>query len=192
MTLLNISVIKSLLTEQIDIELFDTIDSTNDYLLTHKKNNCICLAEHQTKGKGQLGRKWHSPHGENIYLSYRTTLQKPMNEIGELSIKIGEAVCDTLNKFGIDKGLTLKWPNDVLFEGKKLAGILIEVQPGADNTSHVVFGVGLNVNLMSDESNRISQPWTSMQLISGKYLDRNRVVASLIDQLIVFVRNFDH
>ena len=111
-----------------------------------------------------------------------------MGEIGNLSMQVGELVCRVLNQFGIKEGLALKWPNDLLFDGKKLAGILIEVQPGAKNSSHVVIGIGLNVNLMTDENNNISQPWTSMQLIKQASFDRNQVVALLTNSLIAHVR----
>lgn len=181
---LNLDAIRKHLTHDLHIELFDTIDSTNDYLLRQKKlDRAVCLAEHQSKGKGRLGRIWHSPHGENIYLSYRCHLPKPMGEIGQLSMQVGEIVRHVLNEFGIQEGLKVKWPNDVLFEQKKLAGILIEVQPGADNSSHVVIGIGLNVNLMSDE-NDISQPWTSMRAILGRTIDRNNVAALIINCLM--------
>jgi BirA family biotin operon repressor/biotin-[acetyl-CoA-carboxylase] ligase len=190
---LSLPTIRALLAEDIPIELFDTIPSTNDYLLAQKKiATAVCLAEQQSKGKGRLGREWHSPHGENIYLSYRCHLPKAMGEIGNLSVQVGEVVCRVLNQFGIKDGLTVKWPNDVLFEGKKLAGILIEVQPSAENSSHVVIGIGLNVNLMSDENNNISQPWTSMQAIVGGLLNRNHIIASLISALIAEAQKFDN
>lgn len=191
-TSLNLVTIRSLLTENIPIEFFDTIDSTNDYLLAKKNSvNVVCIAEHQSKGKGQFGRTWHSPHGENIYLSYRCHLPKPMGEIGNLSMQVGELVCRVLNQFGIREGLTVKWPNDVLFDGKKLAGILLEVQPGADNSSYAVIGIGLNVNMLADIDINISQPWTSVQAIVGHPVDRNRVAVVLINELTAQIRKFD-
>lgn len=192
MSSLSLDVIAPLLTHNVPIELFDTIDSTNDYLLAQKNvTTVVCLAEQQTKGKGRLGREWHSPHGKNIYLSYRCHLAKPMGEIGTLSMRVGELVCGVLNQLGIKEGLTVKWPNDVLFEGKKIAGILIEVQPGAENSSYVVIGIGLNVNQMSDDNNHISQPWTSMQAIMGHEFDRNQIVAALINILTKEMHKFD-
>ena len=189
---LNFDTLKFLLTEKISIELFDTIDSTNDYLLAQKNSSAtVCLAEHQPKGKGQLGRVGHSPHGENIYLAYRCVLKKPMGELGSLSMLLGETVCNILHQFGIKEGLTVKWPNDVLFNGKKLAGILIEVQAAENNGSRVVMGVGLNVNMTTDADSHISQPWTSMQLIKNSAVDRNKVVAELINLLIKETRRFE-
>lgn len=184
MSMLDVNVIKSFLVEPVQIELFDSIDSTNDCLLEKKElSRAVCIAEHQTRGKGRLGRQWYSPRGENIYFSYRCHLSKPMGEIGNLSMLIAELVCRVLNQFGIDDGLVVKWPNDVLFDGKKLAGILIEVQAGKDNSSYVVVGVGLNVNQTSDIDSHISQPWTSMQLIKGCHFDRNKIIALLINEL---------
>lgn len=183
---LSLSAIQPLLTQKVHIDIFDTIDSTNEYLLAQKHSpEAVCIAEHQTKGKGRLGRGWYSPHGENIYLSYRCHLSKPMGEIGHLSMLVGELVCNVLNQFGIKEGLCVKWPNDVLFENKKLAGILIEVQQGEASSSYAVIGIGLNVNMLAAEDNQISQAWTSMQMITGRYHDRNSLAAALINCLLV-------
>src|SRR3990167_5786654 len=128
--LLDPLIIKNKIYDSIDLMVFETIDSTNLYLKQFK--NCkqvkVCLAEQQTAGKGRFERAWHSPFGKNIYMSCRYPFKKDISELAGLSLLTSLSVIKTLNDIGIKDHLFVKWSNDIVFDGKKLAGNLIEVQ----------------------------------------------------------------
>ncbi len=178
--------------EKIDISIFESIDSTNDYLKSFKqaKEIKICIAEQQTLGRGRLSREWYSPFGKNIYLSCYYSFQKDVSELSGLSLVTSLAIINTLKSYGMNDHLYVKWPNDIIYLNKKLAGGLIEIQAETHGISHAIIGLGLNVNMMNDE-HAISQAWTSMQKILGKYIDRNELSARLIMNLLVYLQQFN-
>jgi BirA family transcriptional regulator, biotin operon repressor / biotin---[acetyl-CoA-carboxylase] ligase len=149
------------------------------------------VAEHQTGGKGRLGRGWHSPFGRNIYLSCLYPFHKDITELAGLSLLVSLAILRTLEQFGIHDNVTVKWPNDVICSGKKISGTLIELQAESHGASQAVIGIGLNVNMLIDEKRQISQSWTSMRRLTGKYLDRNLVCAALMNTLLDYLRRFE-
>jgi len=190
--LLDAQRIKKKLTEKVDITIFESIDSTNDYLKSlksAKQRSVVCLAEQQTKGKGRLGREWYSPFGKNIYLSCLYPFQKDVSELAGLSLVTGIAIFRTLQDVGVNKKLYLKWPNDVLYDNQKLSGTLIEIQAETHGASHAVVGIGINVNMLGGDA--ITQAWTSLQKILDKYVDRNDLCALLINHLIACFRQFN-
>lgn len=190
--LLDVQRIKKALTEKCDITIFENIDSTNDYLKSLKGQRGIklCLAEQQTKGKGRLGRSWHSPFAKNIYLSCLYPFQKDVSELAGLSLVTGIAIFRTLQTVGVTEKLYLKWPNDVLYDNHKLSGTLIEIQAETHGSSQAIIGIGINVNMLNDDGG-ISQAWTSVQKILGQYVDRNDVCAILINQLLKCLQEFN-
>lgn len=175
------------------LALFETINSTNDYLknLRHPKGVHFCLAEQQTEGKGRLNRSWHSPFGKNIYLSCLYPFQKDMSELAGLSLVVGLAIANTLKQFGLGQHVQVKWPNDIVCDARKISGTLIEVQAESHGMCHAVIGIGLNVNMLIDAERQISQSWTSMRRASGKYFDRNLIAATLINTLLDYLSRFD-
>lgn len=184
--------IKKLLNEKIAMNVFESIDSTNDYLksFSNAKEIKICLSEHMTKGRGRLDREWYSPFGKNIYMSCLYPFKKSMNELSGLSLAMTLVIIKTLKNFGINEHLFVKWPNDIVFKNQKMAGILIEMQTKTFSCCQAIIGIGLNVN-MTDDACHISQAWTSMQKILGKALDRNTVCAELINNLLNYLRQFE-
>lgn len=169
------------------IEVLQEIDSTNLYL---KKNlNCprICFAEMQTKGRGRMGRAWHSPFGQNIYMSYAYHFKQDINELSGLSLVIAMAMLNAIKQIGIDAPIMLKWPNDGIYKGQKLMGNLIQMQGEA-----AIIGLGINVNMMECESDDITQDWTSLKKITGKEIDRNLLCVALIDNLNTSLQRFCH
>lgn len=183
---------KNIQQDKIDLMIFESISSTNDFLRLSKgsKQVKICLAEQQEKGKGRLHREWYSPFGKNIYLSCLFPFQKDISELAGLSLVVSLAIMKTLKNLGIGEQLFAKWPNDIFFENKKISGCLIEVQAETHGYSHAVIGVGINVNML-DEEQHISQAWTSMQKILGAYVDRNIVCATLINNLLRYLQQFE-
>ena len=176
------------------IEIFDQIGSTNDYLIELSSSNpdkiCICLAEQQMKGKGRLGRRWFSPFGANIYLSVLYPFSKDMSELAGLSLVVATVVAETLSEIGIEKNIGLKWPNDVLWKNRKLAGILIEISGEAHGVNHVVIGIGLNIRMSKSIAKTIDQPWVDIQEIKADVADRNKITGLLINKLIEKIEVF--
>lgn len=183
---------KRLNTNSLDITIFETINSTNEYLKFYRniKSLKFCLAEQQIHGKGRLNREWYSPFGQNIYFSCLYAFQKDISELAGLSLLVALAVIKVLKNAGMDDNLRVKWPNDILYDGKKLAGGLIEVQAETHGNSLAIIGLGLNVNMLNDEEN-ITQAWTSMRQVLNRYIDRNELCAALINELLIYLERFN-
>lgn len=184
---------KHLAKQNCKLALFESIGSTNDYLKTlrNPKGVHFCLAEQQTEGRGRLSRAWHSPFGKNIYLSCLYPFHKDISELAGLSLVVSLAIVRVLQQFGLTDDLHVKWPNDIISEQRKISGTLIEVQAESHGMSHAVIGIGLNVNMLIDERRKISQAWTSMRRVTGKYIDRNLVAAALIRELQNYLQCFE-
>ena len=106
------------------LDIFEMIGSTNDYLAelakTQPQSGRVCFAEQQTQGKGRRGRSWFSPRGANLYCSILWQFPARQADLSALSIAVAVMVVRVLKKYGIHNGLALKWPNDILFAGRKL------------------------------------------------------------------------
>lgn len=181
--------------EQIkQFEIKEKISSTNDHLLQLASvgfnDIAICLAEQQSKGRGRLGRKWVSPFGANIYLSLLWPFKKNANDLAGLSLAVGTMIADALENISVPN-IQLKWPNDILYQHKKLGGVLIEIAPLQNKTVPVVIGIGLNVNMPDDEGNHIDQAWVDLNHIVGRMVDRNLVVGQLITVLMKQLPQFE-
>jgi BirA family biotin operon repressor/biotin-[acetyl-CoA-carboxylase] ligase len=178
-----------------NILVLDQIESTNDYLLSQIKSGntakIACFAEQQTQGKGRRGRTWISPFGHNIYHSLLCSFSKDTSEIMGLGLAIAVAVLEALREYGIEKGLALKWPNDIYHEGKKLAGILLEMSAQANDACQVVIGVGINTHLNPAEARVIDQPFTSLSAIEKQSVRRNQLAGILLKHLIHAIKLFE-
>lgn len=112
------------------LEIHQRIDSTNRHLMREAAHGApsgtVCLAERQTAGQGRHGRCWVSPFGANLYLSILWRYPCGPAGLSGLSLAAGAVVADALRQLGV-QGLVLKWPNDLLWGGRKLGGILLEV-----------------------------------------------------------------
>jgi len=169
--------------------LYEALDSTNAeagrLLVGGAEAPFLVLAERQTAGRGRRGRVWVSPFGENLYLSLAVRVQGGARQLEGLSLVVGLAVLQALRAFGIDRA-GLKWPNDVLVKGRKIAGILLEMTGDPADLCHVVIGIGINVNMEVDQS--IDQPWTSLRLELMGLVDRNDLACELSKQLNAYLR----
>jgi BirA family biotin operon repressor/biotin-[acetyl-CoA-carboxylase] ligase len=184
-----------------ELEIHDSINSTNSYLSDKAQLNkiditrntgMVCFAEYQTAGKGRRGRDWVSPFGSNIYLSILWTFQNGPASINGLSLAIGVAVIRALNDCGIED-VGLKWPNDIYWQGKKLAGILIEVSGETSGPCSAVVGLGLNLYLPEEKAKSITQDWVDLsQIISdNSVVIRNKLAATLLNHLMPTIANFE-
>lgn len=166
------------------------IDSTNRKLMrrivenSHKPLRAVCVAEAQSAGQGRRGRQWQSPFGRNVYFSMSWPFSGGAASLSGLSLAVGVALIDALSAFDTNN-IKLKWPNDVLLDNKKLAGVLIEIAGDAMGECHAIIGIGLNVAMPEEEMHSVDQPWTDLVsgLSVGPEIDRNSLIASLIQSL---------
>ena len=177
------------------LEIHERIDSTNSYLmskaLSGAESGSVCLAEQQTSGRGRRGRHWVSPFGTNIYLSLYWHFPMSPAELSGLSLAAGIIVAETLEQMGV-QGVGLKWPNDVLWDSRKLAGLLLEVSGEHGGPSRVVLGIGMNTMLATEQGQSIDQPWSDLaQIPGGREISRNELAGVLIDNLINLLALFE-
>jgi len=177
------------------LEIHGVIDSTNEYLMSQIADGVpsgqICLAEQQTAGRGRRGRKWISPYGSNIYLSIFWRFSLAPIELSGLSLVAGLAAVRALNCLGVTE-VGLKWPNDILWQERKLAGLLLEVIGESGGPSQVVLGLGLNTHMSNQQGENIDQPWVDLTNIpGGEKIGRNQLAAELIHQLVNALKQFE-
>ncbi len=178
-----------------DLEIHNELDSTSKYLLRAAAGGAAtgtaCLAESQTGGRGRRGRTWVSPFGANIYLSVLWRFTQGPAALSGLSLAVGVAVLEAVQALGID-GCGLKWPNDVLWNGRKLAGVLLDLSAEASGPSTVVVGVGLNVRMPDSAATTIDQPWVDLySLLPAGLLPRNHIAAQLLGRVLAALSEFE-
>ncbi|MBY7735152.1 biotin--[acetyl-CoA-carboxylase] ligase [Francisella philomiragia] len=174
--------------DDICVEHFSTIGSTNDYLLereiSHKYH--FCYAERQTKGRGRRGDKWISDNNDNIYSTLAFSCNFNITEDSFISIKVALGVLETIKKYiPVDRQekLKIKLPNDIYFEDHKLAGILIETKNIKKDSFDIVIGIGINVN-MTNIKEDIDRQWTSLSIINNYEIDSSKVIVDLVRYVI--------
>ncbi len=158
--------------------------STNDEALVWARAGApigaVVVAERQTAGRGRQGRTWVSPAGDNLYFS--TVLRPPLkpSDCALLPLVVGVAVAETLQAVGAAP--ELKWPNDVLLDGKKVAGILAEAHWQGERVRHIVVGIGVNLNAI-DMPIEIASIATSFRRSTGQTISSERFAALLCENL---------
>ena len=120
--------------------------STNSVLLAEKtlERPVLLLADEQTAGRGRRGRRWHSAPGAGLTFSLAATLRRPLRELAALSLVAGVAVARALHALGVAR-VALKWPNDIVVDGAKLGGILVETKSNGGGAIKAVIGIGINL-----------------------------------------------
>ncbi|WP_158367968.1 bifunctional biotin--[acetyl-CoA-carboxylase] ligase/biotin operon repressor BirA [Candidatus Williamhamiltonella defendens] len=165
------------------IKVLALVDSTNQYLLDNietLRSGDACVAEHQTAGRGRRGREWVSPFGQNLYLSMFWRLEKGTAASVGLSLVIGILITQVLHNLG-GLDIRVKWPNDLYYRDKKLAGVLVELLGKKFKPAQVIIGIGLNIN--NTLSNKgIEQNWSHLKE-AGITIDRNKLTALLLSKL---------
>lgn len=170
------------------------LDSTNAEVLRRLSAGApaglACTAELQTAGRGRRGRTWVSPFARNLYLSLSWEYEGGAAALEGLSLAVGVAVVRALEELGVS-GLQLKWPNDLLFHGAKLGGVLLEMVGDASGRCQVVVGVGINVRMPEAVAASIDQSWTDLRSIAGEQVPgRNQLLATLLDHLLPLLASF--
>lgn len=165
---------------------FDSIDSTN----TWTKKNAATLDPHQltcvtaleqTSGRGRFFRKWISPKGQNIYATFFFCLPPDSPYIVNLGQVLSLSCITVLNKKGFSP--KIKWPNDILLEGKKVAGILCETVFLEDRVG-IVLGIGINVNMTEELLDSVDQPATSLSQLSGQTWTLEQILDPVLKQFL--------
>ncbi len=162
---------------------FQEIDSTNNYAkhlaAQGYPEGTLVIAERQTAGRGRRGRQWHSEPGQGIFMSLILRPALPVRELSRITMFIALAIVETLNEIGIKSGI--KWPNDVLINGRKIAGILTEAVTDMDSIEYVVIGIGLNVNMLSqDFPEEFRAVATSVRVETGRLIPRVELLRGLL------------
>ena len=190
-----------------DLRVEFSVESTNtqvmDRIISEPSpcNGCVVFAEQQTAGRGRRGRPWISPLGQNIYCSLNWGFTSGAASLSGLSLAIGLATVKALESLGY-QGISLKWPNDLLWQGRKLGGILLEIAGDLAGPCQVVIGIGLNVTMsqqggkqdetdMAPPEHSIDQPWVDLYEIDSQLADKNCVAAAMLNELLPLLANFE-
>ena len=158
-------------------------DSTNERLLAELQQGDIhghaLLAEYQTAGRGRRGDRWISPPGSGLCMSLGWRFDAPPATFSALSLVVGLALVRTLRQRGVGAAM-LKWPNDIVCNGAKLAGILIEMRAEAGGICRTVIGMGINVRLSQQARDMIGRPADDYMSTAGETIPRNELAAALL------------
>lgn len=172
---------------RVEIEIHPEIGSTNararDLAQAGAPEGTLVLAESQTSGRGRLGRSWHSPAGRNLYF---TLILKPPcapAEAALIPLTAGLAGAEAIGRLTGTQP-EVKWPNDLMLGGRKIAGILSEMECRGVVVRFVVLGVGLNVNMTAtDLPPELAAQAGSLRLALGRPFDRAQVLAAFLNRL---------
>lgn len=188
------TVIRDLLTpgasaQLAELTVFEEVDSTNAALArlpASRRDRHAMLAERQTQGRGRRQRTWHSPAGGNIYLTLGWQFSAGAGPLSTLPLAVAVCLARALQRLGV-RGHGIKWPNDILVGGAKLAGILVETQSPGPQVIQAVIGIGLNVRMPRHAADAsIGRPWTELAAhlpAERRNIARNEVAAMLLDEL---------
>lgn len=171
-----------------DVLLLDEIDSTNDeaarQLASGRTAPFVVIARRQTRGRGRFGRTWHSERTGNLYASFGFRPQLSPEKMQTFTLWMGVCVCELVaGLIRIPPGL--KWPNDLLFDGRKAGGMLTEARMDSDMIRDLVFGIGLNLHAPADGwPDELARRATSLSEHSAQPLDLNRLAADLVAHVL--------
>jgi BirA family biotin operon repressor/biotin-[acetyl-CoA-carboxylase] ligase len=182
---------QQLLLSQLDVCY--SVDSTNTQLrelaIQGADSGHVCFAEHQTHGRGRRGRQWVSPFGRNLYFSFLWRFSGVPHSLGGLSLAMAVGVARALREIGLE-GVQVKWPNDLQYQGRKLAGILLEMSGDPTANCHIITGVGVNVGMPAASADKIDQPWIDVSRACGKQVSRNQLAGRLLHHILVVMEAY--
>jgi BirA family biotin operon repressor/biotin-[acetyl-CoA-carboxylase] ligase len=170
-----------------DIRVFKETTSTNDVVekLAHDgvKEGVVVFAESQTKGRGRLGRKWISPARKGLWFSVLLRPNLPPQEVTQLTVASAAALRRAI-ELTTSLPAEIKWPNDILVRGRKVAGILTELKAEVDQVGYVILGIGVDVNLgAADFPTELRKLATSLKLEGGKTVSRPSLAVAALKEL---------
>jgi len=175
-------------------EVLDEVDSTNDEcarrLAAGRSAPFAVFAQKQTKGRGRFGRVWHSESRGNLYSSFAFRPRLQPERMHTFTLWMGVTICELVAKF-VPVVPGVKWPNDIVFDGKKAGGMLTEARVDADQIRDLVFGLGLNVTSPpADWPADLGRRAVSLSELAGQDLDLNRLTAALIGRVLLAYERF--
>lgn len=176
-----------------DLQVTWSTVSTNTELLrcsAPPRGSRVLLAERQTGGRGRRGRDWASPLAAHIYLSVLRGFPGGLAQLGGLSLVAGVAVAEAQRGLGHAQ-VQLKWPNDLVVDGRKLGGLLVEGGGEFAGPARAVIGIGLNVHMPPAFAERIDQPWTDLDQLAGEPVQRNAVATAVLAALLPALEQFE-
>jgi BirA family biotin operon repressor/biotin-[acetyl-CoA-carboxylase] ligase len=188
---MNAATIAALSAAGVEVEVVAQTGSTNADLLARAatlRQPLLLIAENQTAGRGRAGRSWLSSAGGSLTFSLAWHFAGGPQHLSGLPLAVGVALAETLARLGVQ--VQLKWPNDLLKDGNKLAGILIETQAGNDAGTWAVIGIGLNLVMPDELEQQIGRPIAAVPWLAQ--MDRDTLVAALLDGLAAALREFAH
>lgn len=176
------------------VRYFQEIDSTNIMACRLARDGApegtVVVADAQGMGKGRLNRVWQSPPGRNLYVSIILRPRITPPAAPQLTLVAGVAVAELLAACCL-KDVTIKWPNDVLISGKKVCGILTEMNSSARGVDFIILGVGLNINMnREDFEPALRDTATSLKIETGKTHDRIEIISGLLNLFETWYRVF--
>ena len=180
-------ILRTKIVGQKEIYYFADVESTNTEAKKQANLGCpegsIALSEAQTKGRGRLSRSWFSPSGKGIWLS--VVLRPPFNphDAPKCTLMAAVAVTKAIQSMtGIECGI--KWPNDILYQGKKIVGILTEMNAEIDAINYIVIGMGINVNIkQQDFPDELTESATSLSVVAGHTISRLSLLNAVLVEL---------
>lgn len=174
------------------LHYFGSLPSTNieaRKIAKESPEGTIVLSEGQTSGKGRLGRSWVSPKGKGIWMSMILKPNVEAKKVASISLVAAAAVSVALKDIGIESGI--KWPNDILVDGKKVAGILSEASFQGNNVDYVVVGIGINVNLEEDDfPETLKEKASSLKIIEGQDINKVKLLALVLNHFEKLYQSF--
>lgn len=161
---------------------YKEVDSTNIVAKAKArdgaKEGTVVIANSQSRGKGRLGKTWESPAGKGIWMSIVARPRIPIQEVSGITLVAGLAICKTIRRT-TQLPAYIKWPNDIVVNGKKVCGILTEMSAEIDQVNYVVIGIGINVNTTSFPK-ELHKTATSLKIESGQDYMRKDIIAELL------------
>ena len=160
---------------------FESIDSTNDYakeIALKEVEGTVIISEEQTKGRGRLKRQWHSKYKEGIWMSVILKPNIIPQKSSFITLIAGVSIVNVLNKLGVKA--FIKWPNDIIINNKKVAGILTELSAETDKINYIILGIGINVKT-TEFSQEISEIATSLYK-EGYKISRVDIITNIITE----------
>ena len=170
------------------MELHDSLPSTNQRLLqapAPESGLAVCLANHQSAGKGRDGKKWHAPRGAGLLLSMSRVATQPPDS--SLSLALGAAIAQALEGF-VSERVALKWPNDLIANDGKLGGILVESVSRQGTDTLTVAGLGVNIRVTEEQREQVAAdggmaPVGLAELPAKKKFKRHALAAAVISAM---------
>jgi BirA family transcriptional regulator, biotin operon repressor / biotin---[acetyl-CoA-carboxylase] ligase len=180
------------------LEVLLTVDSTNRYVAEHAANapgtTHVCVAEIQNAGRGRRGRSWVAPFGCGICMSIGWQFLEAPPTFSALSLAVGVATVRALRRLGID-GVGLKWPNDLIWQQRKLGGILIEMRGESAGPAQVVIGIGINVRMPGPVRLMLAEQQAALisdvhEIMRERTPARNALIAMLVEEVTKMLQTF--